>query len=224
MKKIIISKLVSNSIVRELEVCGYTPVTFEKADGFVSELGYHPDISIGVFSSGLVTSNNFFVKNKSIFDGKSVIISSSTPKDTYPNDVVFNGAFVGDTLIASKYICSEMSERAEKIIKVKQGYSKCSCAVAGNSVITADSGIAEKLKENGINFLKIETGNIALRGFSCGFIGGASFFDNNTLFTFGDVKKHKNGSDIINFLKNINVDVVSLGKDELYDFGGAVAI
>ena len=72
--------------------------------------------------------------------------------------------------------------------------------------------------------MKIETGNIALRGFSYGFIGGASFFDNNTLFTFGDVKKHKNGSDIINFLKNINVDVVSLGKDELYDFGGAVAI
>ena len=70
----------------------------------------------------------------------------------------------------------------------------------------------------------IEEGGIALNGFSCGFIGGASSFDNNILFTFGDVKKHENGKDIIDFLKNINVNVISLGKNELYDLGGAIIL
>ena len=80
------------------------------------------------------------------------------------------------------------------------------------------------MKENKIDHLKIDEGYIGLNGFSFGFIGGASFFDDGTLFTFGDVKKHKNGSDIVAFLKNIKVDVISLGKDELYDLGGAIIL
>jgi hypothetical protein len=38
------------------------------------------------------------------------------------------------------------------------------------------------------------------------------------------VKKHENGKDIIDFLKNINVKVISLGKNELYDLGGAIIL
>lgn len=224
MKKILISKLASKTILNSLAECGYVPFLFEKADGFTSELGYHADVSVGRTPNGVVTSKTFFEKNKKFFDGENVVISKSTPSEIYPNDVVFNGAFVGETLVASKYICCEMLECAKKIITVNQGYSKCSCAVAGNSVITADNGIIQKLKENKIDFLKIEEGGIALNGFSYGFIGGASFFDNNTFFTFGDVKKHKNGNDIIDFLKNINVEVVSLEKNELYDLGGAIVL
>ena len=224
MKKILISKLASKNILDNLTEYGYTPYTFERADGFISELGYHADVSVGMIPNGVITSKSFFEKNRAFFEEKTVVISKSTPSEGYPNDVVFNGAFVGETLIASKYICSEMREHAKKLITVKQGYSKCSCAVVGESVITADNGIIQKLKENKIDFLKIEEGGIALNGFSCGFIGGASFFDNNILFTFGDVKKHENGKDIIDFLKNINVNVISLGKNELYDLGGAIIL
>lgn len=224
MKKILISKLVSSAIVETLDHHGYNVCHFDKAEGFSSELGYHADVSVGVLPNGLVTSRQFFEKNRAILDGENVVISKKTPSEIYPNDVFFNGAFVGETLIASKYICDEMSACAKKIITVKQGYAKCSCAIVGGSVITADNGIAEKLKENKIDHLKIDEGYIGLNGFSFGFIGGASFFDDGTLFTFGDVKKHKNGIDIVAFLKNIKVDVISLGKDELYDLGGAIIL
>lgn len=224
MKKLLISSLITSDIRAELEKNGYIPKTISSSDGFSSELGYHADVNVCQTPFGLVTSKPFFEKNRSYFDEKNVLISKSTPRETYPNDVVFNGAFVGETLIASKYICDEISSNSKKIITVKQGYAKCSCAVAKNSVITADDGIAEKLKINGIDHLKIDCGYVSLRGFSCGFIGGASFFEDDILFTFGNVKKHKNGTDIISFLKNINVSVVSLGNNELYDYGGAIVI
>lgn len=224
MKKIIISKLVGEDIKKELEICGFSPHSFEKNENFTSELGFHPDISVGVAPNELVTSLNFFEKNKPLFEGAEIVISKKIPKEIYPNDVVFNGFFVGDTLVCSKYICDEMKTEAKNIVTVKQGYAKCTCAVVDSAVITADSGICTALEKNNIDHLKIEQGYVDLHGFSCGFIGGASFFDEDTLFFFGDIRKHPSVSNMIDFLKNINISAVSLGKNELYDFGGAIVI
>ena len=219
MKKLLISSLITSDIRAELEKNGYIPKTISSTNGFSSELGYHADVNVCKTPFGLVTSKPFFEKNRSYFDEKNVLISKSTPRETYPNDVVFNGAFVGETLIASKYICDEISSNSKKIITVKQGYAKCSCAVAKNSVITADDGIAEKLKINGIDHLKIDCGYVSLRGFSCGFIGGASGTDGEHVYFCGSIDRHPDGEAIKAFCACHGRPAVSLSDEPLYDVG-----
>ena len=106
---------------------------------------------------------------------------------------VYNDGFRGDD-----ELLSFAEKRGLKICKTKQGYHACTTlALTKNSAITADEGIKKALTAEGIDVTLIENGDISLPPYEYGFIGGASFFDNNTLFTFGDVKKHKNGNDRI---------------------------
>ena len=111
------------------------------------------------------------------------------------------------------------------LIDVSQGYSGCSiCSVCDRGIITADRKIACKAEENGIDALLITHGNIILPGFDCGFIGGASFFWDNTVYFFGTISNHPDYSKIIEFCKSHGADIAMLTHDPLTDYGSAIVI
>ena len=115
----------------------------------------------------------------------------------------------------------------EKIIlHTNQRYAKCCCAVVGeNALITSDNGIYKICLANKIDVLKISVGDILLDGYAYGFIGGCcGFISKNTLAFSGNVKLHKNYTDIRDFARNYHVELYSLTNGKLYDIGGILPI
>ena len=109
----------------------------------------------------------------------------------------------------------------KNILNVRQGYSKCSTAiVTGNAVITADTGIYKTSVDNGIDALKITSGNIKLRGMEYGFIGGATgLIAENVLGVNGNIHTHIDSDEIKTFCSKRNVEIVPLKDGILEDIG-----
>lgn len=226
MKDIIISPLITEKIEVALNSYGYNCRFLEKNEAFVSELGYHADINVAAVGDALVTSEQFYLKNKALFEKtkKRTILSKTVAREGYPNDCVFNAFAVGNTLFGSKDMAKELVAELRAVEYTKQGYAKCSCAVCDTVVVTADVGIMRALSVHGIPALLVGNDTIGLDGFSCGFIGGASFFDENKLFFFGDLSSHPDGERIKSFLDGFGIKTVSLCEERIYDYGGAILL
>ena len=142
----------------------------------------------------------------------------------YPFDVLLNaavcgGCFFGRLDSVSSSLLDIADRNALKKINVKQGYCKCSSVVLHNAMITADSGISEAARREGIDVLTVSDGGVALDGYNKGFIGGASGSDGEKVYFCGDVSKHPNGEEIIAFCKKHGFEVISLSHKPLYDVG-----
>ena len=154
----------------------------------------HPDMTILPIGDVFVCCPESFDYYKS-FLGNRVISGKTTLSSHYPNDIAYNVLIYKNKAFAKKdYIDSvalqELKKQNIELINVNQGYAKCSCAVCDNGVITADNSIFKSLCENGVNSLKITSGNVKLTGYDYGFIGGASGIIDGKLTFFGDVSKH----------------------------------
>ncbi|HIZ16705.1 MAG TPA: hypothetical protein H9675_03950 [Firmicutes bacterium] len=149
----------------------------------------------------------------------------------YPYDVLLNFARVGNFVFGRTDIMPFLlrkyyNNNGIKIINVNQGYAKCSTAVVDeNSIITADKSIAKAASLVGINVLLISPGNIMLKGYDTGFIGGCcgKIGKQKMIFT-GDIYTHPDGFKIADFLLNKNVENISLSKGPLIDIGGILPL
>jgi hypothetical protein len=95
----------------------------------------------------------------------------------------------------------------------------------GFSQQDTEAGIEKALKNNGVEVLLISPGNIELKGFDYGFIGGAGFYNNGTVYFFGNVKKHPDYDKIKQFCDSYNSDIEILCQDmPLTDIGSAVVL
>ena len=151
--------------------------------------------------------------------------------EKYPENVLLNCLFIGNTLYGrldsvDDTVLEFCREEDIKLVNVNQGYTKCSSLQAAeNAVITADKGIEKALKNNGAEVLLITPGNIELKGFDYGFIGGAGFYNNGTVYFFGNVKKHPDYDKIKQFCDSYNSDIEILCQDmPLTDIGSAVVL
>ncbi len=161
--------------------------------------------------------------------GFDIMTADRELKEAYPENVLLNGCIAGDKLICNpstiiNCVLSLFDEN--KIIKTKQGYSKCSVAVVNdNAVITADEGIFRACAENKVDCLKIKPGHIRLEGVNYGFIGGCSGKLSNDILCFnGDLSTHPNCEDIKSFARNYGVYTENLGQYELCDIGGILPV
>lgn len=160
---------------------------------------------------------------------KKVITTEKDIKKNYPCNVLLNALFIDGKLYCKTDALDETVKRYcvdnnIEIINVNQGYTKCSTAVFGNSFITADIGIFEKLTKNGVEGLLIESGDITLDGADYGFIGGCSFYNNGTAYFTGDLTEYKNGNIIKDYLNNKGIKIEYLIKDKLIDIGGFIVL
>ncbi|HHW46433.1 MAG TPA: hypothetical protein GXX17_05925 [Clostridiales bacterium] len=150
--------------------------------------------------------------------------------DKYPFDCLLNAARIGNKLFCGRYISNQLSEYCEKnnveIIRVRQGYAKCSvCVLDENTIITDDTGIDAAAKREGIDSLLISHGGIKIEKYSYGFIGGCcGKIAKNILAFNGDISKHKDYREIKAIADNCGVEVICLHDGLLTDIGGILPL
>ncbi len=147
----------------------------------------------------------------------------------YPHNIALNALILHHKLIGNlRYLDRKLLEYCKnwgyEMIHVNQGYTKCSCAVAGeDAIITADRGVTRSLKETDIDVLLIEEGRVALEGASHGFIGGASGYIDHRLYFTGNIKAHPDYLRIRRFCEQHHTNVIVLNEElPLTDIGGII--
>lgn len=188
----------------------------------------HPDMLIHHFGGNkFLTAPEAYSYFCSVLPEAEIIKGSKALSDKYPEDIAYNAAVMGDTLICSaEHTAPEITSSYSKILSVKQGYSKCSvCIVSDNAIITSDKGIYKTAAANGIDVLCINEGYIYLKGMSHGFIGGATgLISDNILAVNGNIKTHPDCDAICSFCKQYGVEILPLNDGDITDIGSIIPI
>lgn len=220
------------SIRTELQEIGIYVVTAGQNSPLDIPVRYHSDMICHYLGDGsiIVAQNETELADELKNRGFKVFFASKPLEKEYPKDTILNCARIGDKLLCGKSADSMIIEHARengiKIIRVNQGYSRCSsCIIDEHALITSDPSIYEACIENGIDALNISKGNIQLNGYNYGFIGGATAkVKKDLLLTFGNVFLHPNAGEIIKFCSKYGVSVQPLSKGPLTDIGGIIPI
>ncbi|NLH00554.1 MAG: hypothetical protein GX488_01410, partial [Clostridiales bacterium] len=197
-----------------------------------TRLRSHIDLSVFHFGD-----NRFLlscVLNKSRFAeklaemGADIIFPASTPGAKYPDDARLCALAVGKLLFHNLKITDQniLDGTFGRYICVGQGYAKCAvCLVSETAAITADNGLAKTMRAAGMDVLLISSGNIELKGFSEGFIGGASFkIAPDTLAFTGSLDSHPDKREIEEFLKKHEVNPLYLTSKPVFDIGSVIPL
>ncbi|PKM60959.1 MAG: hypothetical protein CVU97_07535 [Firmicutes bacterium HGW-Firmicutes-21] len=228
-REIFVSSLIPNNIINELIKLGTIPVKLGRSSRICSELAFHPDILTLNYANGkwlVADDESYFPINMN----NMLTRVKYNLSDMYPDDCIFNSFIIG-----SNIFCGRRNEEHYKNIDVLQGfstvcfkqcYTKCSVIVLNEcSFITSDRAIEKKLKQLQYDCLYVTNNGIALNGFSCGFIGGcAGKIAYNQLVFTGNIKEHTDYNSIKSFCGNHGIDIYSLSKQPLYDYGGLLPV
>ena len=191
----------------------------------------HPDMLMASIN-GTIFIHREYQKGQAILRelGIPFLISKSTVKKNYPHDVGLNCFEVCGHLFAKASAVSEdvlhlARETKMTVLSVSQGYAKCSTVVTKNAIATADKGIVKAARSVGIPALLLPPHTIGIEVYDTGFIGGASMTVNeNTLGFFGRIEDYPSYEDLKAFFSTIGVEIVSLSKEPLFDYGGALTV
>ena len=201
------------------------------------EISSHTDIHALKIKDKIVVDKKFYSYLEK-FNLPNIISGTSELLREYPGDVKYNVCIIGDiALHAIKYSDETVLEYLKKYnyrsIDVSQGYTKCSTFVLDNkNAITSNVEIANKLTENGVNVLLLDSEdeeNIKLLRdgiFSSmhGFIGGCMVRIDNKCILFGDSNKLKSGKKIKDFVEEKGYEFIEFKNEEVIDYGGIVLI
>jgi hypothetical protein len=212
-------------IVVNLKKQDIEPVFIEKTELVSEYLAGHPDLQIFPFGKIIFChpdiSVNFLKKIEKYTDIK---ICSTKLSPVYPEDIPYNILNIpGFAIHIIKYTEPEIKRYLEiesvQLLNVNQGYSKCSCISAGNSVITADESIYKRCNEYNIKSLKISSGFVNLPGYKYGFLGGATGVIGNRIYLTGNLKNHPDKINIENFAESVNCNLFYLSYSDPLDIG-----
>lgn len=148
----------------------------------------------------------------------------------YPDSASYNVLLIDKFAIYNPKcidpVLEEILKSNYKCLYVSQGYVRCaSCIVDETAIITADTSIANTLKNVGIDVLLISPGFIDLPNYNYGFIGGATFkIDKHKLAFTGTIDNHPDKTLIIEFLQKHRVEPVFLSDTPIFDIGSAIPV
>lgn len=154
----------------------------------------------------------------------------------YPNNIKYNGVCMGDYFIHTlKYtapsLLEEISRLNYNLINTNQGYTKCNMVlVSNNSAITSDIGIYNSIQNffmqnkhlKPLNLLLINKGHVLLKGFSYGFLGGASGRIGNEIVFNGNLEAHPDFHSIFQFIKDQGLTIKYFEEYPLEDIGSII--
>ncbi|MCD6459467.1 hypothetical protein J7L67_02220 [bacterium] len=231
---VICSPDITQTMREKLISFGWDIITVPRHAKLLGPLQGHPDLQLFVIDNETVIIHpdapDFFIRKiKMIF--KNVFFGKSHLAKKYPADICYNGKIAGGCFIhtlnfTDAVLKKIIDDKKLSLINVTQGYTGCSVLkISDNAVITSDENIAEKAVDNGIDTLKIDSGNIYLPGMSCGFIGGAGGWDGyDTVYFCGDIKTHPDHKEIVSFIKKQNKNSCCLSDGRLLDLGSLLFI
>ena len=228
---VIVSADTPKDILNTLHDLEINTIFSPRLDSEINPVINHPDTGIVHINSEIfVSSPETYSYYKDVFadTGANLICGNMSVNGKYPDDAAYNIAIVSKhTFLNKKNIDTILfNNLTNKLIDIKQGYSKCSiCVVDENSIITEDEGITAAAIANNIDVLKISKGQVRLNGFEYGFIGGCSGkLTKNILAFAGDITKHTDYIKIRDFCLKKGVKIISLGKNVLTDIGSILPI
>jgi len=228
---VIVSADTPQEILNALQDLGIDTISSPRLNNELNPIINHPDTNIvHINSEKFVCSPETYSYYKSIFynTGANLICGNTAINGKYPKDAAYNIAIVSNHIfLNTKNVDTVLFDNLKnKLIDVKQGYAKCSiCIVDENSIITEDEGITVAAIANNIDVLKISKGQVRLKGFDYGFIGGCSGkLAKNILAFAGDITKHTDYIRMRDFCLKKGVEIISLGNDVLTDIGSILPI
>ena len=235
MIKILLSCRIPKEISENIKREGFDPVLLPEFKHIDKPVSAHPDMLVVLLpNNAILTYKSYYEKNKKLFNELgNFVVTESDPGKKYPEDIRLNAIYVKNTLISHKNVSDTLlnslfifsENKSVNRITTKQGYARCStCLVDEDHAITSDPSIAEALAEAEIDVLKINPGDIKLKGYDSGFIGGASFVYEDTVYFFGDINRHRDAESIKKYIEASGKKYVCLSKEELADYGGAVIV
>ena len=172
--------------------------------------------------------------------GCHMLFNMGSIGDVYPYDVPYNAAVTGryflhNTDYTGPALLDLARQEGLEIIRVEQGYTKCSCVVVDEqAIITADRGIARRvsawnamLEEEGaageaLECLLIRPGFVELPGYDSGFLGGASGKKGTEILFNGDLRAHPDFAIIRDFIASRGCTPVWYEGYPLRDIGSII--
>lgn len=233
--KALLSGDASEQMVEAFKMRGIDLILIQPLESLPSPLARHADMQLvnvceGVFVYAPGVSEDTLEQLK--LSGFDTIRGSVKPGNTYPYDVAYNCAVVGDfAFLNPRYsdtiLLDTLKKCGLKILPVKQGYAKCSvCVLSKEAIITADSTIHKRACENGMDSLLIPPQkNIALIGYNYGFLGGASgMISGHELALLGSFETLDSKEFISDFFKKHGITPISMTNENLVDLGGVIPL
>ena len=199
MKYIIVDERISEKCERGLRIAGFHIIKLPADNDLGEAVRSHPDTVMFCCDGEIITTADYCDKASYIFSDirefspeVKIHFTSDRRGKTYPQDCIMNALVIGNKIFCkndsvSTSIIDFATRRKYKIINVKQGYPACSTLAFGNNAITADSGMAKILCDEGINVTLIKEGHISLPPHKYGFIGGAAGVYGNVVYFFGNI-------------------------------------
>lgn len=231
---VIIAGNANDKIIDNLKKKGIKVIKTIKCKNVDNSIAYHPDIVIHpIDHNTLIIAPSVFsyYENKLKDFNIKLIKGEKKLKDKYPDDIAYNVGRVHKIAVhnfayTDKILKSKLKEQGLNFIHIKQGYSKCSMAIVDeNSIITADNIIYKKLKNIGIDVLKINPEHIKLPGQNYGFIGGATGNISKDKMVFsGSLKNHPDKEKIENFILSKGIKIEYLMEEDIVDIGTIISL
>ena len=228
--KAIVAGNIDEKTAYALENNGFNLMFTKPLNSLLNGLKYHPDMQMAVINKTVIVNPELFEDYKDFIlsAGRTLIKGKTILHSNYPEDIAYNISVVSNYVFHNtRYTDSEIVNAAfdKKFINVRQGYCGCSiCNVGNNAIITSDVPIYEKAKLCGIDALLISSGEIELKHFDYGFIGGASFCYGNTVYFFGKISMHHDYLNIKKFCENHGFGICELTDSILSDYGSLIIL
>lgn len=228
-KNAVVDYRTDKKAVDALKAYGFDVVLTKKLKKLNPAVDGHTDLQIIKVKDEFIACPECFNYYKDKLN-VNLICGNSELDFEYPKDIFYNAAILGEFAVHNfQFTDSVLRECIKRNflfeINTKQGYSKCSiCVVSDNAIITEDENIYKAVSEFEIDVLKINKGDIKLKGFNYGFFGGATGLFENKLFINGELKYHIDADKIKQFCEKYNKEVIELKKGEITDIGSILFI
>ncbi|GMG96917.1 DUF6873 family GME fold protein [Tepidimicrobium xylanilyticum] len=231
---VIIDGSISEEMKMNLRRLGLNIIPTIPCKDIAEPISYHPDMVIHPINHNtLIIAPNVFdyYEDKLSRLGIKIIKGETKLTKDYPGDIAYNVGRIGDYAVHNfKYTDEKLKYYLKKesveFIDIKQGYAKCSMAIVDDrAIITADYPIYRELCKRGINVLLIQPGYVTLKGYSYGFIGGATGnLSNEIVIISGNLDGHPDKTVIINFVNKYNKKIYWLSNEKIIDIGTIITL
>lgn len=226
-----VNKLIEAGMKYKLIESGVELIEIPDCEGLHPAVSGHPDMQLVHISENILVCHPGFPKEIVNFlkkRGFEIYFGETALNAQYPFDIAYNIAIIGkEAFHNAKYtdpvIKKLLHRHSIPLHHVNQGYAKCSVLpVTPESIITADSTIAEAAMDAGFDVLLIPAQkSIQLPGFDYGFIGGTAGFINKGKLVFaGNIELLESKNVILQFLKKYGVSWINLSEEKIIDYGG----
>lgn len=231
--KVIIGQGYNNQIYTKLQNLGIEPVFTTKSTNVRSGIQNHADVVCCPLNNNkflLSAEQNELFENLSKMGYEAEFINENLGFN-YPDDVLLNCAIIGKHIFynpdtVSKKIRDYVKNNDLIEVTVKQGYTKCSIApVTVDSFITDDISIGSRAADFGFDVLVVDKGEIKLKDFNYGFIGGATGkIAEDKLVITGNAAKLSDYDKIKKFLYKKDIELIQLSVGDVEDIGSIFPI